>query len=107
MLASEASIVFKKICILLQKIAFSAFFVNCKNENGFFNNFAPFSNNLLSKLLHKIIGEKLLKNPFSTLQFTKKAEKANFWSEIQFFWETYFIRSQTFLSLSQTCLDTQ
>ena len=31
MFASEASIVYKKVCILLQKIAFSAFFVNCKN----------------------------------------------------------------------------
>ena len=27
---SEASIVYKKICIMLQKIAYSAFFVNCK-----------------------------------------------------------------------------
>ena len=29
MFASEASIVNKKVCISLQKIAFSAFFVNC------------------------------------------------------------------------------
>ena len=43
MLASEASIVLKKICILLQKIAFSAFFVNCKkwiwNLKQLFSNF--------------------------------------------------------------------
>ena len=85
MLASEASIVFKKICILLQKIAFSAFFVNCKNENGFLSNLSPISKDLINKLLHKMIGEKLLKDPFSILQLTKKAKLAIFWSKIHFF----------------------
>ena len=33
MFASEASYVYKKNCILLQKIAFWAFLVNCKNDN--------------------------------------------------------------------------
>ena len=32
-----------------------------------------------------IIGEKLLKIPFSFLQFTKKAQKAILWSRIHFF----------------------
>ena len=53
---------FTKNCILLQKIAFLAFFENCKIGNGFLSNYFPISNNLLSKLLHKTIGEKLLKN---------------------------------------------
>ena len=76
MLASKASIVHEKKCILLQKIAFCAFFVNCKNENGFFSNFSPILNNLLDKLLHKTIGAKLLKIPFSFLQLDKNAQKA-------------------------------
>ena len=51
-----------EICISLYKIAFLAFFENCKIENWFLSNFFPISNNLLGKLLHKTIGEKLLKN---------------------------------------------
>ena len=39
--------------------------------------------NLFSQLFE--IGEKLLKIPFLILQFTKKAEKAIFWSRIQTF----------------------
>ena len=34
--ASEDYEFYKKNCILLHKIAFLAFFVNCKNENGIF-----------------------------------------------------------------------
>ena len=75
----------QKNCILLQKNAFSAFFENCKIENGFLSNFFPISNNLLNKLLHKTIGVKLLKILFSFQQFLKKAEKAFFWSKIHFF----------------------
>ena len=51
---------FRKKCILLLKIAFSAFFVNCKIENGILSNFSPIDlcSNLFSKLIK--IGEKLL-----------------------------------------------
>ena len=51
----------------------------------FLSNFSPIvlCSNLLSKLFE--IGKKLLKNPFSILQFSKKAKKAIFWSKIQFF----------------------
>ena len=52
----------------------------------YFSNFAPIV--LCSKLFE--IGEKLLKNPVSFLQLTKKAQKAIFWSEIHFFSLTYF-----------------
>ena len=62
----------KKVCIMLLKIAFSAFFVNCKIKNGFFSNFSPISNNLLNKLLHKIIGEQLLKNSIFNFAVHKK-----------------------------------
>ena len=70
---------------MLQKIDFSAFFVNCKNEKGFLSNLSPISNDLINKLLHKMIGEKLLKDPFSILQLTQKAKLTIFWSEIHFF----------------------
>ena len=46
--------------------------------------------NLFSKLFE--IEEKLLKNPFLILQFTKKAEKAIFWSGIQ----TFFVNDARF-----------
>ena len=51
----------------------------------FLGNFSPIV--LYSKLYSKLlkIGEKLLKNPFLILQFTKKAEKAIFWNKIQTF----------------------
>ena len=75
---------FTKKCILLQKIAFWAFFVNCKNwkwiSKQFFSNFK----NWLNKLLHETIGVKLLKFHFHLLQFRKKAQKAIFWSKIHF-----------------------
>ena len=46
--------------------------------------------------------------PFSFLQFTKKAQKATFWSEIQFFsCKRCLLRSQTYLSLFQTSWDTR
>ena len=35
MFTSEASNVYKKVCISLQKNTFLAFFENCKIENGF------------------------------------------------------------------------
>ena len=43
---------------------------------------------VLRKLRKFKIGEKLLKNPFLFLQFTKNAQKAIFWSRIQTFSET-------------------
>ena len=43
---------------------------------------------------------------FHFLQFTKKAQKAILWSRIHFFCKRSSLRSQTFLSVSQTCLDT-
>ena len=51
----------------------------------FFSNFSPIilCSNLCSKLFEN--GEKMLKNPFSFLQFTKKAQKAILWSRIHFF----------------------
>ena len=72
----------QKKCISLQKIAFSAFFQNCKNEIGFLKQLFSI---LLNKLLHKIMEKSGLKIHVHFLQFTKKAEKANFWSEIQTF----------------------
>ena len=36
MFVNEASTVYKKICISLQKIAFLGFFYKLQNENGFF-----------------------------------------------------------------------
>ena len=76
----------KKVCIMLLKIAFSAFFVNCKIKNGFFSNFSPISNNLLNKLLHKIIGEKLLKNSiFNSCSSQKRLKKQFFEAKYIFF----------------------
>ena len=57
--------------------------------------------NLLSKLFE--IGEKLLQNPFSFLQFTKKERNSIFWSRIHFFRKRSSLRSQTFLRVFQTC----
>ena len=59
MFANESKYVYQKECISLQNIAFSAFFVNCKNEKGFLSNLSPISKDLHNKLLHMIIGEKL------------------------------------------------
>ena len=73
---------------MLQKIAFSAFFVKCKNKNGFLSNFSPIvlCSNLFSKLVE--IGEKMLKNPFSILQFSKKGWKSNFLEQNTNFFKT-------------------
>ena len=51
---------FTKKCILLHKIAFWAFFVNYKDENGILSNFSiiDLCSNLFSELIK--IGEKLL-----------------------------------------------
>ena len=51
----------------------------------FSSNFSPIvlCSNLFSRLFE--IGEKMLKNPFSFLQFTKKAQKAILWNRIHFF----------------------
>ena len=64
---------------------FSLFLATAKLKMEFLSNFSPIvlCSNLLSKLFE--IGKKLLKNPFSILQFSKKAKKAIFWSKIQFF----------------------
>ena len=58
--ACEASNVSEKKRILLQKIAFWAFFVNCKMKMEFLSNFSPIvlCSNLFSKLFD--IGEKWL-----------------------------------------------
>merc|ERR1711953_316015 len=72
----------------------------------FFSNFAPIvlCSNLFSALL--IIGEKLLKNPFSFLAVYKKGSKSNFLEQNTIFFKRSSLRSQTFLSVSQTCWDT-
>ena len=69
-----------------KKLLFEPFFPNCKIGNGFLSNFSPILNNLLNKLLYKIIGEKFLKIPFSFLQFTKNGSKSNFMEH-----NTYFV----------------
>ena len=91
-----------KKCILLQKIEFgSFFFVNCKIENWILSDFSPIilCSNLFSKLF--AIGEKLLQNPFSFLQFTKKDWNSIFWSRIHFFGKRILFRSQTFWGYSK------
>ena len=73
-----------KKCILLQKIEFQSFFVNCKNENGFWSNFSPISNNLLSKLLYKTIGESRLIFHFQFCSWQKKSRTQFFGAEYIF-----------------------
>ena len=86
MFASEARYVYKKkIVFCSKKLLFQPFLGTARNDNGFLSHFSPISDNLLNKLLHMIIGEKLLKKAFSFLQFTKKAQKAILWSRIHFF----------------------
>ena len=80
--AREASIVYKKVCILLQKIAFSAFFCKLQNENCFWKQLCS---NLLNKLLHKIMEKSCFKKQFSICSWPKMAKKAIFWSRIHFF----------------------
>ena len=45
-----------------KKLLFQPFLGTARNDNGFLSHFSPISNNLLNKLLHMIIGEKLPKN---------------------------------------------
>ena len=85
LLASEASIVCKKIVLCSKKLLFQPFLWTARKDSGFLSHFSPISDNLLNKLLHKIIGEKCLKIPFSFLQFAKNAEKGIFWCRIHFF----------------------
>ena len=65
-----------RVYISLQKNAFWAFFPELQNENGFFKQLFSSS---LNRLLRKT---DCFKKPFSILQFTKKAQKAIFWSEM-------------------------
>ena len=74
---SEASVVYEK-CISLHKIAFLAFFVNCKDENGFQKQFVLCSN-LFSKL-----EKSCFKKPFPFCSPQKKAEKQFFGVEYIF-----------------------
>ena len=102
----------KKYVLCSIKLLFEPFFANCEIKNGFLSNFSPITNNLLNKLLHKTIGEKFLKIPFSFLQFTKNGSKAILWSTIHIssknrnFRKRCSLRSKTYLSLFQTCWDT-
>ena len=72
MFASEASIVYEKNVFCSKKLLFQPFLKTAKNENGFLSNFAPISNNLLNKLLHKTIGTKMLKNSIFNFAVHKK-----------------------------------
>ena len=78
MFAGEVSYVYKKIVFCSKNLLFEPFLKTAKNDNGFLSNFSPISNNLLNKLLHKTIGAKLLKNPFSFFADHKKGSKSNF-----------------------------
>ena len=69
---------FKKIVFRSKKLLFQPFFLNCINENGFLKQLFSI---LLNILLHNT---NCFKKPFSFLQFTKKAQKAIFWSKIHF-----------------------
>ena len=89
------------------KLLFQPFLWTAKLKMEFLSNCSPIilCSNLFSRLLE--IGEKLLKNPFLILQFTKKAEKAILRSIIQtFFCKRCLLCLQTFLSWFQTCWDT-
>ena len=78
----------------------------------FSSNFAPISTNLLNKLLHKTIGEKLLKNSIFNIAVHKNGSKSNFMEQNTFFRKIRNLRLQTSelqnmtSSLSQTCWDT-
>ena len=78
-----------KKCILLQKIAFLAFFGQLQIENCFFMEFYSifWCSNLFS-ILEKICVQK----QFSFCSLRTKAEKAKFWSEIQ----TLFVNDARF-----------
>ena len=75
----------KKIVFCSKKLLFQPFLGTARNDNGFLSHFSPISDNLLNKLLHKIIEEKLPKNSIFIFAVQKKAEKAILWSRIRFF----------------------
>ena len=83
---------------------FEPVFVNCKNEKGFFEQLSSIilCGNLFSKWR-----KAALKSRFHFCSLGKMAEKAIFLSKIQFFYKRSSLRSQTFLSVSQTCWDTR
>ena len=83
--ASEASIVCKKNVLCSKKLLFQPFLWTARNDNGFLSNFSPISNNLLYKLLHRIIGEKLPKNSSLIFAVHKKGSKSNFMEQNKFF----------------------
>ena len=98
---------FGKIVFCSKKLHIQPLLWTAKLKMEFFSNFAPFvlCSNLLSKLLK--IGEKLLKNPLSFFTVQKKGWKSNFLERnTNFFCKRCSLRSQTFLSLFQTCWDT-
>ena len=73
---------FPKKRILLHKIAFSVFFVNCKIKMELFLQLSYVVIHLANCLK---LEKSCFKIPFSILQLTKKAEKAILWSRIRFF----------------------
>ena len=83
------------------KLLFELFLWTAKMKMEFLGNFSPIvlCSNLFSKLF--AIGEKLLQNPFSFLQFTKKDWNSIFWSRIHFFGKRILFRSQTFWGYSK------
>ena len=86
MFASKASYVYKKIVFCSKKLLFQPFLWTAKNDNGFVSNFSPISNNLLNKLLHKIIGAKMLKNSiFNSCSSQKRLKKQFFGAKYIFF----------------------
>ena len=93
----------KKNVFRSKKLLFQPFFLNCKIENGFLKQLFSI---LLNKSLHKIMEKSCLQKPFSILQFRKKGSKSNFLERNTFFRKRCSLRSQTFLSLFQTCCDT-
>ena len=112
MLASKASYVYKIFLFWSKKLLFQPFLSTARTDNGFLSHFFPFSNNLLHKLLHRIIGERLPKNSIFIFAVHKKGSKSNFMEQNTFFhkirnlrWQTSELQTITF-SLSQTCWDT-
>ena len=102
----------KKIVFCSKKLLFQPFLGTARNDNGFLSHFSPISDNLLNKLLHKIIEEKLPKNSIFIFAVQKKGWKSNFMEQNTFFRKIRNLRLQTSelqnitFSLSQTCWDT-
>ena len=61
-----------KFVFCSKKLLFEPFLLTAKNEYGFESHFSPISDNLLNKLLHKIIEEKLPKNSIFIFAVQKK-----------------------------------